>query len=97
LLFTAGIVKEIILMFQITDSVFQTPDPVWHETHLLDEKPYFDTQIPNPNNEDNEISAERKQFSRRERIMLKCGSILILIGNGLVGRVTKPVCEPQTI
>ncbi len=82
-------------MFQINDSVFQTPDPVWHETHLLiDDKQSF--AEPMSIITDENLSTE-KELSILERIILKSGSILIRIGNGLVGRVDKPAQKPQTI
>ena len=82
-------------MFQINDAIFQTSDPVWHETHLLvdGEQPFAE---PMSIMTDESPSTE-KDYSILERIILKSGSILIRIGNGLVGRVDKPAQKPQTI
>lgn len=81
-------------MFQINDAIFQTPDPVWHETHLLDDKQPLTEPMPIITDE---IESTEKEFSILERIILRSGSILIRIGNGLVGKVDKPAQKPQTI
>jgi len=81
-------------MFQINDSIFQTPDPVWHETHLLDDKPSLFDHTPQ---EESEYPTSDKDFSIHERIIFKSGSILIRIGNGLVGKVEKPARKPQIV
>ena len=81
-------------MFQINDSIFQTPEPVWHENHLLDEKQPTGGPSPIEEGEDQPLT---KEFSIRDRIFLKSGVILIRIGNGLVGKVVKPAHKPQTV
>ena len=79
-------------MLQNSDSIFHTPDPVWHETHhLLDDKPY---DFPD---ESKDLNAKVKVFSLRERFILKSGSLLIRLGNGLIGKVEENSHKPQAV